>query len=109
VLILVGVLSVIEGVVALLDDGFYLARPDGFLIALDYVAWGWVHTVSGVAFLVAGIGVLAGSMLARIAGVVLAGLSAVVKLVFVPAQPFWASIVIAFDIIVMYALVVHDE
>jgi hypothetical protein len=37
----------------------------------------------------------------------LAGLSAIVNLGFLSAYPVWSTIVIAFDVIVIFALTVH--
>ena len=43
------------------------------------------------------------------AGLVLAGLSAVVNLAFIPAAPFAATIFIALDVFLIYALTVHGR
>ena len=40
-------------------------------------------------------------------GVVLAGLSAVVNLVFIPAAPITATLIIALDVFLIYAITVH--
>ena len=45
----------------------------------------------------------------RIAGLVVAGLSAVVNLGFLVAAPVWATLVIALDVVVIYALTVHGR
>src|SRR3712207_9470142 len=42
-----------------------------------------------------------------VAGVVLAVLSALVNVTFLGALPVWSAMVIGFDILVIYALVVH--
>ncbi|WP_179129182.1 DUF7144 family membrane protein [Arthrobacter sp. 49Tsu3.1M3] len=46
---------------------------------------------------------------ARAVGVVLAGLSAVVQLILIPAQPWWSAIVIAIDELIVYAIVAHGS
>ena len=43
----------------------------------------------------------------RIVVIGLAALSAVVNLGFLAAYPVWSTLVIAFDVIVIYALTVH--
>jgi hypothetical protein len=48
-------------------------------------------------------------MAARIAGVVVAALSAIVNLLFLAAYPVRSTIVIAVDVIVIYAIVVHGR
>ncbi|HEY2191392.1 MAG TPA: hypothetical protein VGH76_03685, partial [Actinomycetospora sp.] len=52
----------------------------------------------------AGFGVMAGRLWARIVGIALALLSAIVNLAFIAAYPLWAIVVIAVDIAVIYAL-----
>jgi hypothetical protein len=52
---------------------------------------------------------LSGNPVARVAGVVLAALSAVVNLAFLAAYPIWSVLVIALDVVVIYAIVVHGR
>jgi hypothetical protein len=108
-LIMLGAFQIIEGLVALFDDGFYAVRPDGLVVNVDYNTWGWVHTVIGVVGVLAGMGLIAGNMAARIVGVVIACLSAVVNLAFLSAYPVWSTIMIAVDVIVIYAIIVHGR
>jgi hypothetical protein len=46
---------------------------------------------------------------ARIVAVVVAGLSAVVQLMLIPAQPWWSLIVIAIDVLIIYAVIAHGD
>jgi uncharacterized membrane protein len=108
-LIMLGSFQIVQGLVALFDDGFYLVRPDGLVVDVDYNTWGWIHTVIGIVGVLAGIGLLAGNMAARVAGVVIAALSALVNLAFISAYPVWSTILIAFDVIVIYATIVHGR
>jgi hypothetical protein len=108
-MILLGSFQVIEGLVALLSPGFYAVGPQGLLISVDYNAWGWLHLGIGVVLVAAGGGLFTGQSWARVIGIVLAGLSALVNLAFVAAYPFWSIIVIAVDVVVIYALSVHGR
>jgi len=108
-LIMLGAFQVVEGLVALFDDGFYAVRPNGLVVNVDYNTWGWIHTIIGVVGILAGIGLLAGNLAARIVGVIIAGLSALVNLAFISAYPVWSTIVIALDVIVIYAILVHGR
>jgi uncharacterized membrane protein len=108
-MIMVGAFQIIQGLVALFDDGFYLVRRNGLIVNVDYNTWGWVHLLIGVVAVLAGIGLLAGNMLARVAGVVIALLSALVNLVFISAYPIWSTIMITLDVIVLYAIIVHGR
>jgi hypothetical protein len=51
--------------------------------------------------------VLAGQTWARAVGVAVAALNAIAHLTFIAASPYWSIIVIAVDIVVIYALIVH--
>jgi len=97
------------GLVALFDDGFYLVRPNGLVVDVNYNAWGWTHLLIGIVAVLAGIGLVAGNMLARIVGVAAAFVSALVNLAFISAYPLWSSLVILLDVIVIYAIVVHGR
>jgi hypothetical protein len=108
-LIMVGIFQFFQGLVALADDGFYLVRSDGLLVNVDYTTWGWVHVVVGAVAGLTGVGLMAGNMVARMVGVVIAVLSAVVNLAFISAYPIWSTIVIALDVIVIYAIIVHGR
>jgi hypothetical protein len=108
-LLMLGAFHVIEGLVALFNDGFYVVRPSGLVVNVDYNTWGWLHLILGVIGIVIGLGLLKGNIAARVAGVILAGLSAIVNLAFIAAYPVWSTIIIALDIIVIYAIVVHGR
>jgi hypothetical protein len=46
---------------------------------------------------------------ARITAIVLVVINAVLHMVFMPAYPLWAVIVITLDVLVIYALAVHGR
>jgi hypothetical protein len=68
-----------------------------------------VHLALGLIAVVTSIGVLAGRMWARVTGIVLAVISAVVNLAFLPAYPIWSTTLIVTDVLVIYALTVHGS
>jgi hypothetical protein len=106
-MMVVGSFQVIQGLVAMFHDGFYLVRPDGLVVSAGYTTWGLVHLIVGVLACLIGAGLLAGNMVARGAGVALAGFSALANLAFLGAFPLWSVMIIALDVIVIYAIVVH--
>lgn len=108
-LIMLGAFQVIEGLVALFDEGYYLVASSGLVLHVDYNVWGWVHLVIGILAVATGLGLLAGNTAARVAAIILAVLSAIVNLAFIAAYPVWSTVVIAVDIIVIYAIVVHGR
>jgi hypothetical protein len=108
-LILLGIFHAMQGIVALVNDDYYLVTKDGLILDLDFTSWGWTHLVLGVLIGLVGVGLLSGNTAARVAGVVLAVLSAVVNLLFIAAYPAWSVLVIALDVIVIYSIVVHGR
>lgn len=106
-LVTVGIFQVIQGLVALFDDGFYAVRPSGLIVNVNYNTWGWTHLIIGAVMIVTGVGLFVGNLAARILGVVAAVLSAIVNLAFISAYPIWSTIIIALDVVVIYAIIVH--
>ncbi|MFD1504645.1 hypothetical protein FE374_12460 [Georgenia yuyongxinii] len=107
-MILLGIFHAIQGLIALFNDEYYVVGPNGLMV-LDYTTWGWVHLIAGAAVLIAGIALFAGQTWARVVGIVLAILSALANFAFIAAYPVWSSIVIALDVLIVYALTVHGQ
>jgi hypothetical protein len=98
------------GLVALSDEQYFTVRTNELLALHSYVSWGWVHLVGGLLSLAAGVGILwGGHRWARLAGIVVVGLSAVVNLGFLAAAPVWTTLVIALDLVMILALTVHGR
>jgi hypothetical protein len=105
--ITMGAYEAIMGLVAIFKDEYYLVGSSGLVVSVDYTVWGWVHLLVGLAAVAAGIALLQGRGWGRMLVIGLAGLSALVNLGFLAAYPVWSTIVIAFDVIIIYALTVH--
>jgi hypothetical protein len=106
---LVGSFQVIQGLVAIFDNGYYHVTNSGLVVAIDYTAWGWTHLVLGILLILSGVGVLAGNLAARVVAVVLAALSAIANMLFIEAYPVWSIIIITVDVLVIYAVTVHGR
>jgi hypothetical protein len=106
-LVLVGGFQIINGLVALFRSGTYRVGSSALVVDVDYTTWGWVHIGLGVLALVAAFGLTSGRMWARVLGVGLSMLSAIVFMGFIAAFPALALVVIALDVLVVYAIVVH--
>jgi hypothetical protein len=108
-MILNGFIQMIEGLMALVNDDYYHVTSGGLAVSVNYTTWGWVHLLLGATILASGFGVLAGNLLARSVGVVLAAVNAVVALLFIEAAPVWGILLITVDVLVIYALTVHGR
>ncbi len=108
-LIMLGSFHAMMGLVAIFDPGYYMVTQNGLVVSVDYTTWGWTYLILGGVATLAGVGVLAGQMWARITGIVLAVVSAIVNIAFIAAYPVWTTIVVALDVVVVYALAVHGK
>ena len=108
-MIILGLFHAMDGLVAIFKDEFYVVGRNGLVVEVDYTAWGFLHLALGIVVILAAASMLRGHMAGRIAGVATATVSAVVNLAFLAAYPAWSVIMIAIDIIVIYAIVVHGR
>lgn len=108
-MLMVGAFHVIQGIVALVQDTYYLVGQQGLVVSVDYTTWGWVHTILGIVVILAGLALLAGQLWARIVAVILAFGSALVNIAFLAAYPVWSLAMIAIDVLVIWAVTVHGN
>lgn len=106
---ILGVFHIVQGLVALLKEDYFVVRSSELLLDVDYAVWGWAHLIAGSVILVAGFMVFAGQVWARVVGTVVALLSAVGSMAFLAAYPVWSLMIIALDVIVILALTVHGS
>ncbi|MFD2416792.1 DUF7144 family membrane protein [Amycolatopsis pigmentata] len=107
-LIVAGLFNVIIGLVALFNGAYYVVGPNATLV-FSLAGWGWLHLGIGVLAVIIGAALFTGTMWARIATVVIAGLSALAHLAFLGVFPIWSLIVIAIDVLVIWSVTVHGE
>jgi hypothetical protein len=106
-LLVVGIFNVIDGIAAIANSHFFVANAH-YVIG-DLRAWGWVVLILGLLQLLAGGGVMVGNQAARWFGIAVIGLNLISQLFFVPAYPFWALTIIAFDVFALYGLCVYGS
>jgi hypothetical protein len=107
IMVLVGGFTFIDGLVALINRGYY--GSNYHLLVGNLQAWGWWNLIIGAIVALAGFSLFTGATWARVVGVILASLNAISQIVFIAVFPFWALIVITLDVVVIYALVVNQE
>ncbi|MCC3329592.1 DUF7144 family membrane protein [Nocardia abscessus] len=104
VLILVaGVLHLLTAVAAISGREVFVVTEDQVFL-IDVAAWGWIHLTIGVLVVIAGLGIVVGKPWAFLAGLVLAAISILDNFLFVSIYPFWALVLIAVDVLVIWAL-----
>jgi hypothetical protein len=108
VMLLGGVLNLIQGLVALIDEDYYHAQSD-LLVTVDYQVWGATMVVFGALVAAAGHQVLSGRTWARWVAVLVMAFDALLNFAFAGGYPFWSILAIVLDVIVIYALIVHGR
>ncbi|RKS68326.1 hypothetical protein BZB76_6589 [Actinomadura pelletieri DSM 43383] len=103
VALVVGAFNVIDGLVALFKDDYYLVA-DNEIMVFDYTAWGWIWLILGIIQIGVGAAIMSGKMWARAIGVVFAFLAAIGHLAFLVAFPLWSVLTISLCILLIYAL-----
>lgn len=102
-LLLIGLFHAVAGLVALVDDEFYVVTAN-YTFEFDVTAWGWIHLIGGIVVALAGIGVFSGSTWSRLTGIVVAVVSILVNFFFLPYYPWWSLLMIALGVWVIWAL-----
>jgi hypothetical protein len=106
-LLVVGLFNVIDGIAAIANSHVFVANAH--YVFGDLRAWGWVVLILGLLQLLAGGGVIVGNQAARWFGIAVIGLNLVAQLFFIPAYPFWALTIIAFDVFALYGLCLYGS
>jgi hypothetical protein len=103
ILILAGAFQFLSGLAAVLDDGLY-PRVSNYAYDVDVTTWGWIHMIVGVAVGLTGAAVFTRRLIGVIAGVMIAGLGALVNFFFIPVYPFWALVLVGLHVWVIWSL-----
>ncbi|REF35453.1 hypothetical protein DFJ64_0833 [Thermasporomyces composti] len=109
VLIVLGLFQAIWGLTALFNLGYFIVASDGLAVPFAYTAWAWIHIAVAALLVITGLAVLAGQTWARYVGIVIAGLAAIGNFLTLAAFPLWSLVMIAVDVLVIYALTVHGN
>jgi len=104
-LLVLGILNLIDGIAAIAQSHIFIANAH--YVLGDLRAWGWVALILGVLQLLAGAGAMAGNQLARWTGAVLVSLNLIGQMFLIPGYPFWSLMIIAIDVVALYALCVY--
>jgi hypothetical protein len=108
-LIVVGGLSIIDGLISFIHDGYFVVRKSELLIVGSYKAWGTTHLVLGILLVLSGLAVGAGKTWGRAVATIVAIFNIVAQFAFIPSAPVASFLIIAFDVAIIFALTVHVQ
>ncbi len=109
-----GVYNLLSGIAAIADDARLsqypgLADIDEVLYGVDLSTWGWFWAiVGGLQLVTAGL-IFARSIAGQMLGIVFASISAMLTVFIMWIYPVWALVVLALDMMIIYALTAHGE
>lgn len=107
-LLIVGSLDALYGLAAILNNEVVIVGGQGVIIA-NITTWGWIHFILGSLIAATGLGLFAGTEWARIAAVFFVAVNAVAQIVWFPAAPLWAFLMIILDVTIIYQLTARWE
>jgi hypothetical protein len=107
-MIIIALLDVMWGIAAIANNEVVVVGGHG-VIVLDITTWGWIQLIVAVVLGLTGFGLLVGNEAARVVGIGLLSLNAVLQVVWFTAAPLWALLIIVLDIVLIYQLIVAWE
>jgi hypothetical protein len=107
-MVLLGGLSVFQGLIALLEDDYYVVTPSGYLL-FDVTGWGWIMLIWGIILALVGFALLNAASWARWVSILLVSINVFGQLGFLgnSNDQVWLLITLTFNIIILYALIVR--
>ena len=87
----------------IVNDKYLVVLPN-YLYAFDLTVWGVIHLLVGLALVVIGVSLLRVRRGLAVAGMIAAAVSAILNFVWLPISPWWAIVLIAIDMLVIWAL-----
>jgi hypothetical protein len=102
-LVTVSIFQILQAIAAIAEDEVFVTGIN-YAYAIDVSTWGWIHLTLGLIALAVGFGLLAEQTWARVAGIVVAVLVALANFAWLPYYPLWSMLVIAFSVLVIWAL-----
>jgi hypothetical protein len=103
VLLVVGTLTALWGLAAVLNDDVVTVGGRG-VIVWDFTAWGWIHLIVGLIMVITGGGCSPCRTGARWLAVFFAAVNAILQIGIITAFPLWSLTIIALDVVVIYQL-----
>jgi hypothetical protein len=103
IMLMIGVFQAFAGLAAIFENEFFVVSQN-YAYEIDVTGWGWIHLIIGIVVAFAGLAVFSGAPWARAVGITLALLSAIANFFFIPYYPVWAVLIIALNVIVIWAL-----
>ncbi|MGN6576449.1 MAG: DUF7144 family membrane protein [Nocardioides sp.] len=107
-MILIGVFQATQGLVALVNDTFYVVGSE-YVFQFDVTTWGWIHLILGIVAVFAGFALFQGAVWGRTVAVLMASVGIILNFMWMPYYPIWSLTVITFNAFVIWAVTAHGR
>jgi hypothetical protein len=107
-LLIMGTMAIINGIIALSNGAFFKAYGSAYITS-NLTTWGWFALIMGILGIIAAFSVIRGGLFGIWFAIIIAGISMIVQLFWIPIVPFWALTIIVIDILVIYNLAVYGR
>jgi hypothetical protein len=107
-ILLLGGFETVWAIVEFLNVAFFATATYGTFNGLLWL-WAILDLILAAAAIYAGYDILRGGTAGQVLGIIVAGVNALRWFFYLPASPWMGIVMIAVDIIIIYALVVHGE
>lgn len=105
-MVVAGTFHIVAGLVALFKNEVLVATQNSLLV-FDYTQWGWVHVIFGIVLCLSAASLFTNRFWGRFVAIFLATLSAIANFSFIQAYPLWSIMIIALDVMIIYAVATH--
>ena len=104
-----GGLYIVAGLVTLFESRYYEVNTAVLSVDTSWTVLGWTQVVLGVLAVGAAVALLRGRLWARLAAILIAGLTIVENFLEMAASPVWNLILIGLALMAIFAIVVHGR
>ena len=99
-----GSINVVQGLVALLQDDYFLVPTGDELLITDFTGWGIAMLLWGALLALGGFGLYSGQSWARWFAIFVASLGILLQIAFLNTFPIWSAVIIGLDVLIIFAL-----
>ncbi|MFC4604800.1 DUF7144 family membrane protein [Rhodococcus kronopolitis] len=107
IMVTVGIVQLFQGIAAVAENQVFVVGLD-YVYKFDLTTWGWIHIGLGVVVAAVGLALFTGAAWARVTAVVVAAISILANFMWLPYYPWWSVLIIALDIVVIWAVTTWD-
>ena len=101
---IVGVLDIIQGLVAIFKQEVYAVGESGLILTTNYSTWGWMLLIWGIVMALAAFSLFAGGGFGRWFAIIVVAVNMIGQFAWFPAYPLWSMVAIGLSVAVLWAL-----